>query len=102
MLTVRSSLIVAISVALLAIAILQFHEALALICLSFLIWILFEWILFQRLMFSSRRPLLDCVRKINDQEDETVTMVADQIYSCLLYTSPSPRDATLSRMPSSA
>ena len=23
-------------------------------------------------------------------------------YSCLLYTSPSPRDATLSRMPSSA
>ena len=25
-----------------------------------------------------------------------------QIYSCLLYTSPSPRDATLSRMPSSA
>ena len=26
----------------------------------------------------------------------------DGIYSCLLYTSPSPRDATLSRMPSSA
>ena len=25
-----------------------------------------------------------------------------QIESCLLYTSPSPRDATLSRMPSSA
>ena len=25
-----------------------------------------------------------------------------KIYSCLLYTSPSPRDATLSRMPSSA
>ena len=25
-----------------------------------------------------------------------------QILSCLLYTSPSPRDATLSRMPSSA
>ena len=25
-----------------------------------------------------------------------------QIISCLLYTSPSPRDATLSRMPSSA
>ena len=24
------------------------------------------------------------------------------IYNCLLYTSPSPRDATLSRMPSSA
>ena len=24
------------------------------------------------------------------------------LYACLLYTSPSPRDATLSRMPSSA
>ena len=24
------------------------------------------------------------------------------LYGCLLYTSPSPRDATLSRMPSSA
>ena len=28
--------------------------------------------------------------------------VVDRIRSCLLYTSPSPRDATLSRMPSSA
>ena len=27
---------------------------------------------------------------------------ADQVYSCLLYTSPSPRDTLLSRMPSSA
>ena len=26
----------------------------------------------------------------------------DQVNLCLLYTSPSPRDATLSRMPSSA
>ena len=26
----------------------------------------------------------------------------DRLWSCLLYTSPSPRDATLSRMPSSA
>ena len=26
----------------------------------------------------------------------------DEFKSCLLYTSPSPRDATLSRMPSSA
>ena len=25
-----------------------------------------------------------------------------EVYHCLLYTSPSPRDATLSRMPSSA
>ena len=28
--------------------------------------------------------------------------VADYFICCLLYTSPSPRDATLSRMPSSA
>ena len=28
--------------------------------------------------------------------------IIDNIESCLLYTSPSPRDATLSRMPSSA
>ena len=31
-----------------------------------------------------------------------VTGMAGMAYSCLLYTSPSPRDATLSRMPSSA
>ena len=30
------------------------------------------------------------------------TAVTDPIWDCLLYTSPSPRDATLSRMPSSA
>ena len=35
----------------------------------------------------------------------TVREVVDDLerrYPCLLYTSPSPRDATLSRMPSSA
>ena len=30
------------------------------------------------------------------------TKAASDVYTCLLYTSPSPRDATLSRMPSSA
>ena len=30
------------------------------------------------------------------------TLVDGKVTSCLLYTSPSPRDATLSRMPSSA
>ena len=33
-----------------------------------------------------------------DEEDEE----EDESRRCLLYTSPSPRDATLSRMPSSA
>ena len=32
----------------------------------------------------------------------TFTPIHDRFWNCLLYTSPSPRDATLSRMPSSA
>ena len=32
----------------------------------------------------------------------TCTPIRQKTYTCLLYTSPSPRDATLSRMPSSA
>ena len=40
-------------------------------------------------------------------ENEAVVPIKDQGFKygdgvCLLYTSPSPRDATLSRMPSSA
>ena len=34
--------------------------------------------------------------------DEIVVTAQKRVESCLLYTSPSPRDATLSRMPSSA
>ena len=34
--------------------------------------------------------------------DNLFTDASDRITACLLYTSPSPRDATLSRMPSSA
>ena len=35
--------------------------------------------------------------------DEEINVVMFGMpYTCLLYTSPSPRDATLSRMPSSA
>ena len=33
---------------------------------------------------------------------ETSAKLVNALYGCLLYTSPSPRDATLSRMPSSA
>ena len=41
------------------------------------------------------------------KEAETLRKIADNVcikvpLTCLLYTSPSPRDATLSRMPSSA
>ena len=38
--------------------------------------------------------------KIVECSQETIE--GKQRYTCLLYTSPSPRDATLSRMPSSA
>ena len=34
--------------------------------------------------------------------DAVVNIQGDEPFICLLYTSPSPRDATLSRMPSSA
>ena len=37
-----------------------------------------------------------------DPEAPTVSLQRIEVESCLLYTSPSPRDATLSRMPSSA
>ena len=37
-----------------------------------------------------------------DAESEPRTIDSDGRGLCLLYTSPSPRDATLSRMPSSA
>ena len=40
------------------------------------------------------------VRYTND--DKEFSTLVPEPESCLLYTSPSPRDATLSRMPSSA
>ena len=52
----------------------------------------------------------DRIRRAHQSEvaEDYVEMIADLIAetgearTCLLYTSPSPRDATLSRMPSSA
>ena len=35
-------------------------------------------------------------------DQENAQRVTSRLSACLLYTSPSPRDATLSRMPSSA
>ena len=43
-----------------------------------------------------------CLRYITRFERQQRVTVAALLNSCLLYTSPSPRDATLSRMPSSA
>ena len=53
----------------------------------------------QKLMFfdkCERSSFFEYALKINRNEIWAVTK------TCLLYTSPSPRDATLSRMPSSA
>ena len=41
------------------------------------------------------------VTTASDDDDDVVTH-SERPSACLLYTSPSPRDATLSRMPSSA
>ena len=41
-------------------------------------------------------------QKVNALNALGYAALSIDIYGCLLYTSPSPRDATLSRMPSSA
>ena len=41
-------------------------------------------------------------RRVFGGAHPTTAGIEDQLRYCLLYTSPSPRDATLSRMPSSA
>ena len=43
------------------------------------------------------------VKKVREKINELgITYIYYQFISCLLYTSPSPRDRSLSRMPSSA
>ena len=46
----------------------------------------------------------EALAKISGSEEleMAATILKELAESCLLYTSPSPRDATLSRMPSSA
>ena len=39
---------------------------------------------------------------LNDLDFDEVMMLPYEAYTCLLYTSPSPRDLSTSRMPSSA
>ena len=47
--------------------------------------------------------LLDMMRQIvDDPQSQLIICHVDHCLSCLLYTSPSPRDRTRSRMPSSA
>ena len=53
---------------------------------------------------SAERRLPESVRQngVNVRKRSEETLMIVPFYSCLLYTSPSPRDGLLSRMPSSA
>ena len=64
------------------------------------------------IMDSSYDPIYDQIRGILGEHFENYCFIVmnekgevyydDQTHPCLLYTSPSPRDGLLSRMPSSA
>ena len=50
-------------------------------------------------------PVVDIVETIAEKYNIPTTLLCDTnhvLYSCLLYTSPSPREEQLSRMPTSA
>ena len=51
---------------------------------------------------GQRREQTDLEAIYGRERAQALWEIAEQSKSCLLYTSPSPRDATLSRMPSSA
>ena len=54
--------------------------------------------------YTQANDVRDAIRYARGQDwvDPQRIVVAGQSYGCLLYTSPSPRDGLLSRMPSSA
>ena len=57
-----------------------------------------EWI--QKIMDSV--PNRNVVEAIMSGPNASIEEILDKLYTCLLYTSPSPRDPKTSRMPSSA
>ena len=62
---------------------------------------LFDEVLIVAIILSIITVLLDSVSKYN-QDYGNYLYIAEWVFTCLLYTSPSPRDGLLSRMPSSA
>ena len=63
---------------------------------AILIFMIFILLPFVEMFYASLRPLDHLFRSPYQFYSD------DLSFCCLLYTSPSPRDATLSRMPSSA
>ena len=51
---------------------------------------------------ESEQDMVHGINRISTVKEQNVAYGINRISTCLLYTSPSPRDATLSRMPSSA
>ena len=56
----------------------------------------------QKQLLTANSALLDLLEKIKTETAYKMKNDTDLLNSCLLYTSPSPRDRTRSRMPSSA
>ena len=50
----------------------------------------------------NKDSILEVVQKVKEDEELLYEQLVDITATCLLYTSPSPRDRTRSRMPSSA
>ena len=53
------------------------------------------------MIFELRKEAQDLLDRVKDFMEKEI-YPSEQTYSCLLYTSPSPRDLSTSRMPSSA
>ena len=65
-----------------------------------LFFFLIKTIISQQVSTIAARTIWDRLRPIIELNKDNIT--EDMLRSCLLYTSPSPRDGLLSRMPSSA
>ena len=63
---------------------------------------LVDSLLAQSGIFRDNEAVPTCVMDSNDLERERGITILSKTTACLLYTSPSPRDGLLSRMPSSA